>query len=140
LNSAEIGGAEAIGREDVNEFTPPVGATGGRLSDIGVCSGVRRKPVKPVGPESAAFSIAYEVSEEEAVSLIVMVVLRSLISSSILYSADSTSGVSITSTTLFISSRRVKPMSRSWGSYSWLSSNITSLVRNTLSMLGTYIL
>jgi hypothetical protein len=113
LNSAEIGGAEAIGREDVDEFTPPVGATGGRLSDIGVCSGVGRKPVKPVGPESAAFSVTCEVLEEEAVSLIVMVVSRSSISSSISYLADSALGVSITLTTLFISSRRAKLMSRS---------------------------
>jgi hypothetical protein len=109
---AEIGGAETIGQEDVNEFTPPVGVIGGRLSGIGVCSRVRRKPIKPVGPELAAFSVACEVSEEEAVSLIVIIVSRSSISSSILYLADFTSSVSITLTTLFISSRRTKPMSR----------------------------
>jgi hypothetical protein len=54
----------------------------------------------------------------EIVEFITTMISRSLISSSISYLVVSASGVSIISIMLLISSRRVKPISRSWGSYS----------------------
>jgi hypothetical protein len=104
---------------------------GALLSDSNVLIGVGRWPE---GLEVESDGLL------KIVGFIIIMISRSLISSSISYLAVSASGVSIISMMLLISSRRAKPVSRSWGSYSWLSLNVTSLVRNTLSMLGIYIL
>jgi hypothetical protein len=103
---------KAIGQEDVDEFTPPVGVIRERLLSISICSEVERKPIKSIRPELVAFSIAYKMLEKEAVSLIAMIVLRSSISSSISYLTNFALGVFIILITLFISLRKMKLMSR----------------------------